>query len=168
MDIPSPSAKDPQFPNFVTQTLAFNPHPQVQYQSPDFLPQQGASFRHPVTAASANFAMYSGSMRYKILTTLSRTDNILCQIVFQPFGGIEALPGLNEPNIIAFRPNVNGGYPVTIQNLSQDCGLEFELPFYTHYNQLLINSDPDVADSELQLYTTGTCLINFITDACLS
>lgn len=116
------------------------------------------SFQFPVTAASQNFIWWSGSMRLKFIPITSRTDPLLIAGSFAPFN-------FRDYENIDRTALAQTGQPVHIQNLSQDCGAEFEIPFVSQYNQLLVNLDVQDAALSAELYAPGSTEISFLTDS---
>lgn len=119
------------------------------------------SFQYPITAATANFVWWSGSLRTKIVPITSRTDNILFDVAYEPYcwnNYVTTPTGLTPIT-------ANTGQPLHLQNISQDCGVEFETPFISQYNQLLLNNDAeDVAINNIELYTHGQINVRAVTD----
>jgi hypothetical protein len=104
--------------------------------------------------ASAPFTFYSGSIRYKILFSNPRTFGSFLAAYYVP----------NPPSTETDPGNLNeiryAGAPLAVTNMTQDSGLEIEIPFYSIYNQNVIfstndNGVPDTAK------TNGLLILKF-------
>ncbi len=144
------------FPSYLKETfINWQVAPLVNYSS---INASENSFQFPVTAASQNFVWWSGSMRLKFIPITSRTDPLLIAGSFLPWC-------FRDYQNITRTALSQCGQPLHIQNVSQDCGAEFEIPFVSQYNQLLVNMDVQDAALSSELYTPGNAHISFLTDA---
>lgn len=82
------------------------------------------------------FAIWSGSIRYKLITSAPRTTDNILYVCHQPD---EYLIGTQPPVSLA----TFGGYASMITTLAQDNCLEVEIPYYTPYDLLLTRPDSD-------------------------
>lgn len=85
------------------------------------------------------YTMWSGSMRYKILPYTSRTDATQWRATY-------LFNKVITDQVVSADPVTDSatGYPAHLANISQDSGIEVELPFYSYYNQCLTH-EPVVA-----------------------
>lgn len=86
---------------------------------------------------STMFSAWTGSLRYKIITSADRTSKAYLTVIHTPV----------QQNI-NYQEELNNGYASTRTNLAQDNALEYEVPFYTPYNMLLTMPPAMSADRE--------------------
>lgn len=81
------------------------------------------------------YALYTGAMRYKIAPYSSRVSPIMMTATYLPNQGV-----WKPQNAFTSSTRLPSGYPTHMTNLSQQASLQVESPFFTGYNQLLIET----------------------------
>lgn len=108
----------------------------------------------PLHYFSRLYVMKSGSIRFKWIPMVNRTQSILWRPVYGILDNDKA-----DVYPIVSSYSVNESYPQNIQNSSQDAGLDYECPFYSIFNQLLNSRDAGLAGAQLSSdtpYVSGT------------
>jgi hypothetical protein len=118
------------------------------------------SSRNLVSAMSELYTFWSGSLRYKFLPFTTRVSPVNVRGAF--------MVGRSEGDQIisastARQLYADTGFPLHIQNLSQDSGFEVEIPFYSYYNQCLTQSPYLPGNYDERVYQTGILNIVFNT-----
>lgn len=88
------------------------------------------------------FAAWSGSIRYKVITSEPRTSQKHLTLVHYPSSSTNEVRSFEEGG---------SGYAQIRTNLAQDNALEVELPYYTPYN-ILLTRQPFVDAASNELY----------------
>nr|WKV33118.1 MAG: RNA-dependent RNA polymerase [Riboviria sp.] len=104
----------------------------------------------PLYYFSKLFVFQSGSLRYKFVPMIDRTQPILFRAIYSTMriSVAQITPSISDNN-------ANESYPQTIQNSSQDASIEIEAPFYSMFNQHLTQTDAvlGVADINAPYYS---------------
>lgn len=107
-----------------------------------------------LTYWSGLYSAWSGSIRYKIVTSAPRTSPFSLAVSHHPdpvhLDFIDS-NNLEQPGFLPEYANI--GYGVCRTNLSQDNAIEIDVPYYSKYNMLLtrqiaVNGSPEVEYSE--------------------
>lgn len=122
----------------------------------------GNAAQTPLTFISNIFTFWSGSLRYKFIPQVKRSQtlrtyilNALGKTSFAPLVGTTAQ---------SFLQGQGGSYPYHLQNSAQDSSTEVEIPFYSYYNQFLTNKVQSTGNFNDLIYGSGTILGLFTTD----
>lgn len=121
------------------------------------------TMRNFASAMAELYTFWSGSMRWKFMpfTTRASPINIRGAYLINKTSSSDIVFN----SVTAARYNYSDtGFPVHIQNLSQDSGFEVEVPFYSYYNQCLTQRpDSLIGNFDEQVYQTGVLNIVFTT-----
>jgi hypothetical protein len=135
----------------------FSVHPDIQYIEPTST-RFGAAHTFS-TLICKLYAFWSGSMRYKIVPITSRNTPCIAQATYtmgEPDPLFVANDGLYD--LTAY-----GGYPLHLQNVSQDAALEIEVPFYSIKTQLATQTTLNAAVSnDISYYSPGAVQVALI------
>lgn len=115
--------------------LYFNAHPARMfiYQAVP-LPNNVNRFSNLLCALSQLFVLYSGSLRYKFIPMFSKNQSALIRVT-----NVVQDPNFKRSGFIRPINDITSysGYPQTITQQSGLGTVEFEIPYYSEYNQLL-------------------------------
>jgi len=117
----------------------------------------------PLTFISSLFTFWSGSIRYKYIPHVNRTQSLRASIC-NAIGKTAGAPMLGTA-ANSFLQGAGKSYPYHIQNCAQDSGLEVEIPFYSFYNQFLVNQVQSTGNFNDLIYGSGSVITQFETDA---
>lgn len=116
----------------------------------------------PLYFISSLFTFYSGSLRYKYIP-ISTRNTPLTGTVVNFFGKTETAP-INGTGPLSLLQGAGRSYPTQKHNLTQDSALEVEVPFYSFYNQFLVNPIQSTGNFNDLIYGSGTTQILIETD----
>nr|QKE55017.1 MAG: polyprotein [Picornaviridae sp.] len=116
----------------------------------------------PLHFVSALFAFYSGSLRHKFVPLLSRSQVLQASSAFL-FGKVDTAPLAGTGGFSYLQGN-GASYPVQIQNSSQDAAIEVETPYYSFYNQSIVNEVQTAGNFNDLIYGSGVLYTTFSTD----
>jgi hypothetical protein len=117
----------------------------------------------PLTFISNLFTFWSGSLRYKIIPMVKRSQNLRTRTL-NAFGKVSSAPLVGTGGFSFLQGQAGGSYPYHLQNSAQDSSTEVEIPFYSYYNQFLTNTVQTTGNFNDLIYGSGTMLILFTTD----
>lgn len=113
----------------------------------------------PAAFFSRLYALWHGSMRFKILPRSSRIYGLTMIAHFEPTAG-QFTDKTGEP---VPPPNTYYSFPAHTTNISQSASLQVECPFYSPYNQLLVETvEPNFLPDT---FTAGQLVIDFSVDS---
>jgi hypothetical protein len=116
----------------------------------------------PLYFISALFTFYSGSLRYKYIP-ISTRNTPLTGTVVNLLGKTTTAP-IAGTGPFSFVQGAGRSYPTQKHNLTQDSALEVEVPFYSFYNQFLVNPIQTTGNFNDLIYGSGTTIILAETD----
>lgn len=111
-------------------------------------PPTGVTQLTPLTTVTSVFACWFGSLRYKFATGVNRTVSGSMTVTYNPLN-----PTFYEGS------RGGGGNPIQRTNLSQNNSLDVELPCYTNYNLLLLQSVQNTPNAPF--IEAGLAQVNF-------
>jgi hypothetical protein len=85
------------------------------------------------------YALYTGSMRAKIVPYLDRTQPVILTATYEPNAGIWKPLALPVADRTSIGPD-STGFPTHMTNTSQSVALQVEMPYFSGYNQLLVET----------------------------
>jgi hypothetical protein len=118
----------------------------------------------PLHFISNMFTFWSGSLRYKIIPMVKRSQNLRTRIL-NALGKTSFAPLVGTGAFSFLQGQTGGAYPYHIQNSAQDSSTEVEIPFYSYYNQFLTNAIQTTGNFNDLIYGSGTLLTLFTTDS---
>lgn len=122
----------------------------------------GNGAQTPVVFISSLFTFWSGSLRYKFIPQVNRSQTIRTTIL-NALGKTSSAP-LVGTTAQSFLQGQGNSYPFHVQNSSQDSSTEVEIPFYSYYNQFLTNVVQTAGNFNDLIYGSGTILALFTTN----
>jgi len=88
---------------------------------------------------SKMYNCWTGSLRYKFIARIDKNQTAALQVVHLPTLASSSIPlpnAVTSPNLMSDY----GGFGMVRTQLSQDCALEVEIPYYSKFNMLLTSA----------------------------
>lgn len=124
---------------------------------------QGPSAQYPLTFMSSLYTFWSGSLRYKYMPFCSRNQT-LRSTVLNALGKTSSAPLVGTGGFSFLQGSAGKSYPHHFQMSCQDNSLEFEIPFYSFYNQFVVNPIQSSGNFNDLIYGSGSYRVLFETD----
>ncbi len=115
----------------------------------------------PLIFISSLFTFWSGALRYKFIPHMNRSQSLRASIC-NALGKTSSAPLLGT-GVTSFLQGAGKSYPYHIQNCAQDSGVEVEIPFYSFYNQFLVNTVQSTGNFNDLIYGSGSIITQFET-----
>lgn len=104
------------------------------------------------------YSAWSGSIRYKLVPESSRADRLQLKVLHLP--SINGVPTIINPNDNTIKDLQ--GFATLMTQTQQDAAIELEVPYYSRYNMLLLNSTNVVALINTDIVFNGSLNISTI------